>query len=371
MLTREELEYYITGSKILGCGGGGSEANARERIKSVYGSGDGFEVVSLEDIPEDQLVFIVGAVGGGVSEEMRQSVAGLKRIQQDPLILAAKRLISAVDMEPFGLIASEIGPANGIAPMYVAAELGLVTIDGDCCGRAKPEIESSTTNLARLSITPMSIVSPFGDVVMLEEVVDDARAERIARQVAVASGGLVGMARCPASGSEWKRAAIPGSVSRSIGLGRAVHDARESKGNPVDAVIDYERGYRLFSGEIQKCERVDAGGFVTGHLFLDGTSPTSDTQKSEMRIWYKNEYLCSWLNRDPFVTSPDLLCVLDAETAEGLTPWEDQLPPGRRVEVIGIANDARWRSERGLSLFGPRHFGFDIEYTAVEKIAKC
>lgn len=370
MLTREELEYFITGSKILGCGGGGSETDAREKIESIYGSGDGFEVAPLEDIPDNQLVFIVGLVGGGVSEEMRQSVAGLKRIKQDPLILAAKRLISAIDMEPYGLIASEIGPANGVAPMYAAAKLGLVTIDGDCCGRAKPEIESSTTNLVGLSITPMSIVSPFGDVVMLEEVVDDSRAERIARQVAVASGGLVGMARCPASGSDWKRAAIPGSVSRSVNLGRAVHDARESKGDPVDAVIDCEKGYRLFTGEVQECKRDDAGGFVTGDVFIEGVSPTRDAQKSEIRIWYKNEYLCSWLDGVPFVTSPDLICVVDAETAEGLTPWEDQLTRGRRVEVIGIANDVRWRNDRGLSLFGPRHFGWDIEYIPVERSAK-
>jgi hypothetical protein len=370
VLTREELEYFVTGSKILGCGGGGSEADAREKIESIYEAGDGFEVIPLEDIPDDKLVFIVGIVGGGISEEMRQSVADLKRIQQSPLILAARRLISAVDMEPYGLIASEIGPANGVAPMYAAAKLGLVTIDGDCCGRAKPEIESSTTNLVGLSITPMSIVSPFGDVVMLEEVVDDARAERIARQVAVASGGLVGMARCPASGSEWKRAAIPGSISRSINLGRAVLDARQSKDNPVDAAVDCERGYRLLSGEIRKSERVDAGGFVTGNVFIEGVSPIRDTKKSEMRIWYKNEYLCSWLDGEPFVTSPDLICVVDADTAEGLTPWENQLTRGRRVEVVGIANDVRWRSDRGLSLFGPRHFGWDIEYTPVERSAK-
>jgi hypothetical protein len=178
------------------------------------------------------------------------------------------------------------------------------------------------------------------------------------------------MARCPASGAEWKRAAIPGSISRSINLGRAVLDARQSKDNPVDAAVDCERGYRLLSGEIRKSERVDAGGFVTGNVFIEGVSPIRDTKKSEMRIWYKNEYLCSWLDGEPFVTSPDLICVVDADTAEGLTPWENQLTRGRRVEVVGIANDVRWRSDRGLSLFGPRHFGWDIEYTPVERSAK-
>jgi len=29
-----------------------------------------------------------------------------------------------------------------------------------------------------------------------------------------------------------------------------------------------------------------------------------------------------------------------------------------------------WRSEAGLKLFGPRHFGFDYDYVAFEKLAR-
>ncbi|TFF96285.1 DUF917 domain-containing protein [Candidatus Thorarchaeota archaeon] len=366
----DDVEYYITGSKILGCGGGGSESKARERIKSVYGSGGEFTIVPLQDVPDDKLVFIVGAVGGGVSQDIRRSVAGLERVPQDTLVLAAERMIAATGMEPFGLIASEIGPGNGVAPMYVAARLGLVTVDGDCCGRAKPEIAISTTNLAGLSITPMSMVSPFGDVMVLEEAVDDKRAESIARQCAVASGGSISVARCPASGSDYKRAAIEGSVSRSVELGTAVHRARDRGDDPVDAIVECESGYRLFSGKIRKSVRVDAGGFVTGDVFIEGQPGLDRNRESEMRVWYKNEYLCSWIDETPHVTSPDLICIVDANTGEGLTPWKNQLTQGRRVEVVGISNDPRWRGERGLSLFGPEHFGFDIEYTPIEELVE-
>lgn len=363
-LTRHNLEDYLTGAKVLACGGGGSVASARQRIAEVYDTDGVFTLVGLQDVPDDGLLFIVGSVGGGVSEDARASVAGLPIMKEDPLVVAAHRLVRALDQEPFGVIASEIGPGNGVAPMYVASRLGIVTVDGDCCGRAKPEIAISMTNLAGLSITPMAIVSPFGDAMMLESAVDDERAEAIARHIAVSSGGIVGVARCPALGAAYRTAVLDGSVSRCIRLGKTIHEAQVSGESTVDALIHVTEGVRLFTGVVSRIERTDAGGFVTGNLEIveiaDKTRPT-------LRIWYKNEYLAAWLDGIPIATSPDLICVVDTETGEGLTPWENELVHGRGVTVVGIPADPRWHTKEGVALFGPSHFGLEMDYVPIEK----
>jgi len=40
--------------------------------------------------------------------------------------------------------------------------------------------------------------------------------------------------------------------------------------------------------------------------------------------------------------------------------------PGLRVSVIGLPAPKEWRTERGLEIFGPKSFGFDVAYQPIE-----
>jgi len=83
-------------------------------------------------------------------------------------------------------------------------------------------------------------------------------------------------------------------------------------------------------------------------------------------IWYKNENHISWLNGEPFVTSPDCIAVVDLETGEALT--NSVIASGQKVAVIGVKTlDPAYRTEKGLEILGPRHFGFDIDYVPIEE----
>ena len=352
-LSREEVNHYIMGAKILACGGGGSETTARQRIHEVYGAGDSFRMASLQEVPDDERLFIVGSVGGGVRQEAKQLVAHLPRTSTDLFVEAAKQLADYLGREPFGFIATEIGPGNGVVPMYVAAKLGKVVVDADCCGRAKPEIAISTTNLAGLSITPLSMVSPYGDSMILKDAVDDARAEVIARHVAIASGGTVGVARCPATGKEYRRAAIDGSVTRCIRLGQTIADARTQGEDIVETILDITGGIRLFQGQVTQLHLVDAGGFTTGTVEFHGRLHVTGVRKKEgsLRVWFKNEYLAVWYNDTPLGSSPDSICIVDTTTGEGVPISNDELQPNRQLTVIGIPAAPQWRTGQGLALF--------------------
>ena len=367
-LSREEVTHYITGAKILACGGGGSETTVRQRIDEVYDTGDSFRMASLQEVPDDELLFIIGSVGGGVRQEAKQLVAHLPRASTDLFVTAAQQLADYLGREPYGFIATEIGPGNGVVPMYVAAKMGKAVIDADCCGRAKPEIAISTTNLAGLSITPLSMVSPFGDSMVLKDAVDDARAEVIARHVAIASGGTVGVARCPATAKEYRHAAIVGSITRCIRLGQEIADARIQGENIVETILAITEGIRLFHGQVTQLHIVDEGGFTTGTIELHGRLHVTGVSEKEvsLRIWFRNEYLAVWYNDTPLTSSPDSICIVDTNTGEGIPINKKELRRNRSLTVIGIPAAPQWRTEQGIALFGPRHFNLPFTYRPIE-----
>jgi len=366
-LSKEEVEDLLVGAKILGTGGGGEIEWVRPMIEEVYSKGKQFRLISPQEIPDDEIVVITGSVGGGVSEEIKRKVARLPRIGEHPELLATKILAEYIGKEPYAYLASEIGPGNTIVPMYVAAMLDKFAVDADCCGRAKPEMCISTTNIKGVPLTPLSIVSPFGDIMILKESVDDFRVEDICRYMAIASGGTCGVARCPTKGKDIREAIVPLSISEAIEVGKSVRLAKAEKRDPIEALIDSLKGYKLFKGRVKSFEREEKGAFMWGTIEIDGTE---DYENHQLKIWFKNELLVSWKDGTPFVTCPDLICVVDAHTAEGLSNWGDDYRIGREVVVLGKKAHKMWRTEEGLKLFSPKHFGFDIEYKPIEQIVE-
>jgi DUF917 family protein len=61
---------------------------------------------------------------------------------------------------------------------------------------------------------------------------------------------------------------------------------------------------------------------------------------------------------------PDLICVLDRETAEPITT--ERLRYGQRVTVMAVAVPEIMRTPAALALFGPGAFGFSEPYQPLE-----
>ena len=64
-------------------------------------------------------------------------------------------------------------------------------------------------------------------------------------------------------------------------------------------------------------------------------------------------------------TTPDLIAVLDSETAQPITT--EALRYGMRVAVIAIPCAPQWRASQALALVHPRYFGYDVDYVPVEE----
>jgi DUF917 family protein len=246
-------------------------------------------------------------------------------------------------------------------------------VDGDCNGRAVPEIELCTLNVKGFPFTPIAIVTPWEESMLVKRVYDYSRAEDICRYMAIVSGGSCMTMGAPIRGKYLADSIVKNSVSdsiklgNSIKLGKAIRVANNKGKDPVEAAVNTLDGYHLFTGKITHFEREERGGFMWGEHHYKGTR---DYEGRNLRIWYKNEHQISWLDGKPHVTCPDLICIVDSKTGQGLSNWGDDFTEGRNVSVVGYRADDIWRSVEGLKIYNPEHFGFDIPFKPVEKVVK-
>ncbi|MFX1251578.1 MAG: DUF917 domain-containing protein [Promethearchaeota archaeon] len=353
-LTRREALDLVIGAKILANGGGGSEKKAVKAINRVYDEGRSFKIGNLTDFKTEEQICIIGSVGGGITEEDRKLVEHLKTVQKEPMVTAVKQLETFLQVHFRAFVATELGPYNSIVPLMVASLMeGKVAIDGDCCGRSKPKISISTTTVGGVSIFPFSIASQYGDKMIIESTVDDTRGELIARMISRLSNGSISVARCPMTIEKAKEVVIPRTMSLATELGRTVRKVNERGDNPIKAIEKILPDSQIvFTGNVTSFTRMEEGGFTSGEIVIESIEQPS----SELKIFYQNEYLLSWLDNRPFITCPDSLCIVDAKTGYGLTPWEEDFEKGRLIVVFAREAPKIWRSEKGLKVFGPQLF---------------
>jgi len=85
-----------------------------------------------------------------------------------------------------------------------------------------------------------------------------------------------------------------------------------------------------------------------------------------LRLEIQNENLVALRDGRVVASTPDVISVLDSQTAEAI--GTERIRYGQRVSVIGFASDSIWRSARGLEVAGPRAFGYDFPYVPVEDL---
>lgn len=372
ILTKEDLYDYVTGASILGCGGGGSAEFGKNMIDEAFEKNYKFTLVDINEIKEDNILCILVSVGGGVSKEIKDKVAPYTQMFEQSqearlvrLSKSAKELSEYIGKDIFSYVAAETGAMNGILPMYLNAREGKPSIDGDACGRAKPEMGLSLTKVANMSVTPLSMVSPFMETIILKNAVDDYRAEDIVRSVAVASGGGVTVARCPGTVKEYKNAIVHNQISLCIKIGKVIREAKTAKTSPEYAYEKASGAVKLFEGKVKSFTMEGKGGFNWGDWYIDGEG----TYKNhKMRIWFKNEYLIAWIDDKPKIMCPDLICVIEKSSFEGLSNFvEDKTHNNKVVSVYGIKAVDQWRTPKGIEIFGPKHFGFDLGFKPMEQ----
>ncbi len=339
-------------------------------IKEAIQAGRKFKMISVDDFPDDGIVVAVQGIGGGGPWEYvieRTKSQGLDVLSQSKRNNMVVDLLSEfVGKEVTAIIRSEAAEATATA-LLVAAERNIPILDAGITGRAVPEVQQSIPWISGIASIPTAIVTPWGDEIVIKNAIDEYRVEDLSRAIAVASGGDAVITMTPMNGQQIKYAALKNNLSEAIKYGKVTREAVESNNDPIDALLKASSGYKLFQGLVTKSDEKGDRGFNWIDVEISGTD---DFTGKTYEVFVKNENIIGWLDGEIDAMSPDYIYNLDPKTGESIVSKAGigSYPIGKEVVLIGLPSADQWRSDMGIKLMGPKHFGFDFDFTPIEEL---
>lgn len=360
VLSKQEIYDILYGCTILGTGGGGSIEEGFLMIEKCFKGGKKFILANLNELSDDDMIitpYYCGAVSP--NEDTEENSEKQCMLDGDTAVKAVKIMEEYYKNKISGVVPTELGGANTAAAFYVAAMMDKYIVDGDPAGRAVPELQHSTYFTNDLPMAPIALANKIGDTAIYLNVRDDFRAEELIRSFAVASGNSVAVADHLAAGKKIKQSLIPGTLSYAYKIGKAYRKAKENNRNIAQAVAYEGKGRVIFKGKVKDYKWDTRDGFTFGEVVIDGLDKHWD---SEMKIWIQNENIMSWLNKEVYVTVPDLICIINDDTKEPVTNPNYTL--GMNVSIFALPAPKEWVTKKGLEVFSPRSFGFDVDFVS-------
>ena len=347
----EDIDDLALGATLLGTGGGGDPYIAKLMVKQAIEQYGPIKVVTPAELPADGLVLTTAVIGAPTvilekipsGEEFKKSVLAMAQY---------------LGKDPVALMPIEVGGMYTLIPLVTAAELGLPVIDADSMRRAFPQIEMTVFTLAGLSAAPMCVADEKGNV-CIYEATSNALAEDLARG-AVMRLGMANAISCYAlTAAQIAEHGIQGSMSFCTDLGKHMRAVQEGQPDAMQRFLDFAEAKVVFTGKITDIERRTTEGFARGTVVLEHVSEPG----REMRIEIQNENLVAYDDGKPVVMVPDLISLIDHETAKPVLT--EALAYGQRLDVIAMPCAPEWHQPGMLDVVGPRAFGYDIDYVSL------
>lgn len=308
-------------------------------------------LVPPDQLPPDTLCAATGGVGSVTAMlELPPSgdeLTGVLRALQDNL---GRPLGAVMPMNAASI--------NALFPLIAAAELGVPLVDCDGMGRVLPLINQTSYAVAGLPLTPMTAISAMRDLVSVDA--SGARAELLIRAMLQTVGGWMLCALYPTEAANLGTAAISGSVSRAVRVGRLLTGATERDhilrglGNTVGATV-------LGSGRVVELGPADQRGVPAQPANPTTVVVREWAERGKLiRLEAQNEFLLAVIDGELITAVPDLLCLLDRHSLrmKGL----EYLGLGDEVDVLAVPAAPVWHTGAGLALAGPKAFGLPVRH---------
>ena len=358
----DEVARIAKGATLLGAGGGGDPYISLLAARQFHAQGGPHaNLVKLPDLDDDAQVICVAGFGAPTVEKER--LFALPHV-----VHSVRTLEEHIGRSADALISAEMGGCNSVIPIVAAAACGLPVIDGDGMRRAFPELQMTSFSINGISASPFVMTDEHLNTVVCRSK-DDRKGEKIARAVCTGMGLFATLSAYPMTGREAKRVAIPDTVTLALELGRTIENAKTGR-SPIESLVEgiWASAHdidaiRLFDGKVVDVWRSTERGFVIGWVDL---APL-DGAGHRAHIEFRNEYLAFTLDGVPRALTPDLICVVDSETAEPI-PTPD-IRYGQRVTALGLSCHPVFRTERALKVVGPEAFGMKHAYRPLTELA--
>ena len=342
-VSAEEIESLAIGAWILGTGGGGSPYLALLNMRQLYRAGRGVPAHGRRP-------------SSPTTTWWRSSPTWARRSSGQERLTDPKTMALAVTMmeEYLGrkfraVMSLEIGGGNSIQPFMAAAMLDLPVVDGDCMGRAFPEAQMTSFAIHDLQMYPLDPRRRARQRVVVARAASWKWMERISRKACVEVGSIASTCKAPRTGKEIKECAILGSTTKAIGIGRAVQAARRAHRDP-------DRGRARGRRRDQALQRQDPRHRAPRHRGLPprhrhASRAWTTSGATRFSLAFQNEFAVGWLDGEPRVMTPDLICVLD--TVSGDAIGTETLRYGQRVTVIALPAPPILLTPEGARARGP------------------
>jgi uncharacterized protein len=362
-LDKQDLMDLAVGAAFLGTGGGGDPYIGRLMVQQCMEDGHEVTIIDPDEVEDDWFVIPTAMMGA-------PTVLVEKLPNGEEAIHSLRQLEKYLGRKADATMPIEVGGINSTIPLVVGARLGLPVIDADGMGRAFPELQMETFGVYGISGTPLVVSNEYGDTALITSR-DNKVMEWYARGVTIRMGGCSYIAEYSMSGADVKRTAVRNTLSLAIAIGRELRMAKAEHRNPFQALLDllpsthYSYGRIIFAGKIADMRRETRDGFSMGRARIDGLNEWAGT----MEIEIQNENLIARVDGEVRAIVPDLICIMDSETAEPITT--EQLRYGQRVTVMAVAVPQIMRTPEALEIFGPKGFGLKEPFTPIETLARA
>lgn len=370
--TKEDIEDIIRGLTLMGTGGGGRPDMGFDYLLPHIEQGKEIALTPPEAIPDECWtcsVFGMGSIAPQktLTEAERKALGYGDWVVAKPMVEAIRELESYTGRKIEAVVPFELGAGNTTAPIDAAVRLGIKVVDGDYAGRAIPELAQTTPAMEGVPFEPGTVCNPWGDVLIMKRTASLAVAERIGKMISIATKVPDIKAPCAHAGfmlhgRDMKKLVVPGGASRSLEIGRRIREAVNGRQDPAEAAAVAMHGWVLFKGKVSSKEWQSREGYMYGTTRIQGEGPD---RGRTMKIWFQNENHITHIDDQPFVTSPDLITVMDSKTGEPYT--NTMVEKGLNIAVLGAKGEERYRTAPGLAILGPRHFGYKMDYVPIEE----
>ena len=367
----QEATDFVRGCTFYATGGGGLPENGIESLMSEINEKGFVQITDISEIPDDAVAvcpFLMGSIAPH-DEATLKEMAGFGFIdgvnkEKARLAKAIQELEAYTGVKTTVVVPIELAGANTSGPISAGSSLGMMAVDGDYCGRAIPEILQITPYLYDRKWLPVASVDEWDNVCIIKKATNLRVVERIGKLISAGAYGLAGQAGFIMSGKELKETVIAGTLSKSYELGKFIREAQEAHLDHIpQKIAEKVGGWVLAEGKRTDFEDEDRIGYY------GGTTTIQSDAGDEYKIWFKNENHVCWKNGEPFVSSPDLICVVDRHTGEPIP--NPKMRQAQEVAIIVLPCDERLRQDKIKKVLDPQYFGFeDISYVPVEERMK-
>jgi len=299
------------GACFLGSGGGGPLSITPFIIENIFKVTDKIKVIDISEVPDDAGIAISAGMGSP------QGAAGMTF---DTAPSKAFNTVAKTYGKLDYVAAIEVGAANSVIPMLVAAYNNIPLVDANGAGRAVPTLPSTTFNQVGIAPTPavLSAVGVAGNPVVecpegyTAEQVEDWAQEVLTTNPDFSSHKAGAIALWPFSGKKLKEGtgadvtAIGGSLRLAEDIGGALDSL-----TPVDSVTEVLKATgKIYSylgtGKVIAIKEESVGA-------LDGGIVVVEMESSILELPYLNEFLgaFNWDAEKPtYILGPDMICCM-------------------------------------------------------------